>query len=74
MSTARSFTEYVKTCLDSQLWNALVRFLETVDISSLDLRPKKVRNIGEIELYDTSVQFVDVSDLPESWIAFIRNT
>lgn len=70
MSTARSFTEYVKTCLDSQLWNALVGFLETVDISSLDLHPKKVRNIGEIELYDTSVQFVDVSDLPESRIAF----
>ncbi|MCD8005187.1 MAG: hypothetical protein LUE91_05985, partial [Oscillospiraceae bacterium] len=38
--------------------------------STLDLRLNKVRNVGEMELYDTELQFVDVSDLPGAAIKF----
>ena len=45
-------------------------FLRSVDPSVLDLRLNRVRNVGEIELYETDLQFVDVSDLPGSAIEF----
>ena len=70
MAASRSFKEYVKNNLDNQLWKAMEEYLEAVDPSVLDLRLSKVRNAGEIELYDTEIQFVDASDLPGSRIAF----
>lgn len=36
----------------------------------MQLRLHKIRNIGEVELYDTEIQFVNVTDLPGSRIAF----
>lgn len=70
MKESRSFTEYVKNCLDNQLWKALEKYLAKTDPSELDLRLNKVKNPGEIELYDTDVKFVDVTDLPGSMISF----
>jgi len=70
MKESRSFTEYVKNCLDNQLWKALEKHLAKTDPSELDLRLNKVRTPGEIELYDTDLKFVDVTDLPGSMISF----
>ncbi len=52
------------------MWNAIGEYLASVELSTLDLSLNKVRNVGEIELYDTELQFVDVSDLPGSAIEF----
>lgn len=70
MKQSRSFTEYVKNSLDNQLWKALEEYLEDADASDLDLHLNRINDPGEIELYDTDLQFVDVYDLPESFIAF----
>lgn len=70
MAQSRSFKEYVKNNLDNQMWKAIEDFLSSLDPSTLDLRLNRVRNVGEIELYDTELQFVDVSDLPGSAIEF----
>ena len=70
MRQSRSFKEYVENNLDNQMWRAIEEFLPSVDPSVLDLRLNRVRNVGEIELYDTDLQFVDVSDLPGSAIEF----
>lgn len=70
MAQSRSFKEYVKNNLDNQMWKAIEDFLSSLDPSTLDLRLNRVRNVGEIELYDTDLQFVDVSDLPGSAIEF----
>lgn len=67
---SRSFKEYVRNNLDNQMWNAIGEYLASVEPSTLDLRLNKVRNVGEMELYDTELQFVDVSDLPGSAIEF----
>ena len=47
------------------MWRAIEESLSSVDPSVLDLRLNKIRNVGEIELYDIDLQFVDVSDLPD---------
>lgn len=70
MRESRSFKEFVKNNLDNQLWKTIEDYLSTVEPSILDLRLNRVRNVGEIELYDTDLQFVDVSDLPGSDIEF----
>ena len=70
MRQSRSFKEYVENNLDNQIWKEIDEFLRSVDPSVLDLRPNRVRNVGEIELYETDLQFVDVSDLPGSAIEF----
>lgn len=70
MKSSRSFKEYVRNCLDNQIWKALEEYLESVEPSLLDLRLYKVQNVGEIELYETDLQFVDVCDLPGSRISF----
>lgn len=70
MAQSRSFKEYVKNNLDNQMWKAIEDYLSSADSSTLDLRLNRVRNVGEIELYDTELQFVDVSDLPGSAIEF----
>ena len=70
MKQSRSFKEYVENNLDNQMWRAIEEFLSSVDPSVLDLRLNKIRNVGEIELYDIDLQFVDVSDLPGASIEF----
>lgn len=70
MANCRSFTEYVKNKLDNHLWTALEDYLRTVNVSLLDLCLYTIRNIGEIELYDTDVQFVNVFNLPGTKIRF----
>lgn len=67
---SRSFTEYVKHHLDNQLWNALEEYLSNLDSSALQLRLRSISDVGEFELYDTEIQFVNVSNLPGSNIAF----
>lgn len=66
----RLFTEYVRNCLDNQLWRTLEEYLTKTDPSELDLRLNKVKTPGEIELYDTDMKFVEVTDLPGSMISF----
>ena len=56
MRQSRSFKEYVENNLDNQMWRAIEDFLTSVDPSVLDLRLNRVRNVGEIELYDTDLQ------------------
>ena len=70
MAKSRSFKEYVNNTLDNQMWKAVDGFLSAVTPSDLDLRLNRIRNVGSIELYDTELQFVDVSDLPGSAIEF----
>lgn len=41
-----------------------------MDYSALELRLYNITNIGEIELYDTNIQFANVADLPGTKIAF----
>lgn len=70
MRESRSFKEYVKNNLDNQMWKAIEEYLPSIEPSTFDLRLNRVRDVGEIELYDTELQFVDVSDLPGSAIEF----
>lgn len=70
MRQCRSFKEYVNNNLGNQMWRVIEEFLSSAPHSKLDLRLNRVRNIGEIELYDTDLQFVDVSDLPGAAIEF----
>lgn len=70
MRQSRSFKEYVKNNFDNQMWKAIEVFLENEDLSVLGLHLNKVREIGEIELYDTELLFVDISDLPGTRISF----
>ena len=70
MRRSRSFKEYIKDNLDNQIWKGIEEFLNSVDPSVLDLHLSKILNVGEMELYETELQFVDVSDLPGSAIAF----
>ena len=69
-AVSRSFTEYVKNKLDNKLWAALERFFQDTEPSALELRTHKVTEIGEVELDDTDLVFVDVFDLPGSAVAF----
>lgn len=70
MATSRSFTEYVKNKLDNKLWAALEQFFQEAEPSALELRTNKVTEIGEVELDDTDLVFIDVFDLPGSAVAF----
>ena len=70
MRRSRSFKEYIKDNLDNQIWKRIEEFLRSVDPSVLNLHLSKILNVGEMELYETELQFVDVSDLPGSAIEF----
>lgn len=70
MKESRSFKEFVKNNLDNQMWKAIEDYLSSVEPSILDLRLNRIRNVGEVELYDTDLQFFDVSDLRGSAIEF----
>lgn len=70
MAKVRSFKEYVKYKLDNRLWKAVEEFLREVPEESLELRLKKVRVIGEMELDDTDIQFIDIKELDGNKIDF----
>lgn len=72
MRESRSFKEYVKNNLDNQLWKALEDHINSVEPSALDLRLYRINDdsIGEIEIYETDIKYVDISDLPGSRIEF----
>ena len=71
MSTSRSFKEYIADRFENEFEQAITDFVEDEDnISTLDLRLYKVRNIGTMEVVDTKVIFANVCDLPGSKIAF----
>ena len=70
MSKSHSFTDYVRNNLENELWTALEKFIETTEITDLDLRHYRVKEIGEITLEDIDIKNVFVSDLPGSAISF----
>lgn len=70
MKQSRSFKEYVENTLDNKLWSALEQHFQRVSPAALELRPRKISKIGEIELDNTEIKYVNVSDLPGSAIAF----
>lgn len=71
MGKSRSFREYIDDRFESEFAQAVTDFVEDKDnIRALDLRLYKVRNIGTVEVVDTKVIFANVSDLPDSKIAF----
>ncbi len=71
MGKSRSFKEYIDDRFESEFAQAITDFVEDEDnIRALDLRLYKVRNIGIVEVVDTKVIFANVSDLPDSKIAF----
>ena len=70
MSKNHSFTDYIRNTLENELWTAIERFIEATEISDLDLRHYRVKEIGEITLEDIDIKNVFVSDLPGSAISF----
>jgi transcriptional regulator with XRE-family HTH domain len=70
MAKSRSFTEYVKNQLEDILWDNVESYIKQNDIKSLDLRSYRVYNIGDVELEDIEVRFVNAFDRPNSLIAF----
>ena len=70
MTQSRSFTEYVENALDNKLWEALEQHFERVSPAALGLHPRKVNKIGEVELDNMEIKFVNVSDLPGTAVAF----
>ena len=54
MGRSRSFKEYIADRFENKFEQAIADFVEDEDnISTLDLRLYKVRNIGTIEVVDT---------------------
>ena len=64
MTGNRSFTEYVKNHFEDERYEAVKNHLSGTDPSTLDLRLWRISSIGEIELSETEIRFVSVSDLP----------
>jgi hypothetical protein len=50
-------------------YSAIESFIEE-NLDNLDLRLRKVRNIGEISLSDMEIKFVSINDLPDMKIEF----
>lgn len=71
MGNSRSFKEYIGDRFESEFEQAVTDFVEDEDnLRTLDLHLYKVRNIGTVEVVDTTVLYANVSDLPGSKIAF----
>ena len=70
MSKSHSFTDYVRNNLENELWTVLEKFIETTEITDLDLRHYRVKEIGEITIEDIDIKNVFVYDLPGSAISF----
>jgi transcriptional regulator with XRE-family HTH domain len=67
----RSFKEYVSDRFEDEFSQAIIDYIEDEkNASTLDLRLHKVRNIGNIEVVDTTVLYTNISDLPDGKIAF----
>ncbi|MDD4157697.1 MAG: hypothetical protein PHY08_14120 [Candidatus Cloacimonetes bacterium] len=64
-----SFTEYVADKFDTQLFYGVDKYIKE-NYKSMRLRLNKIRNIESIEVSDTKVKFVNVTDLPGMQIGF----
>ena len=68
-----SFQEYISKRFDNAIFNSLAAHIEEVrrnDFDRLDLRLRRIRKPGDVELYDTKVLRVDAYDLPGSEVGF----
>ena len=73
MAKGKSFTEYVKNKFDDLIWNQIEKFIacnSNNNFDSLELRLRQIEQIKYVELADVGVRFVNVSDLPNSFIKF----
>ena len=69
MSKIRSFGDYITDNFYDTISSAVEEYAEE-HIDDLDLQLNKINNIGEIEIADIIVKFVDVGDLPGTKIEF----
>jgi len=69
IATNRSFRDYVADRFENELFIAIQNFV-TENQEYLDLSLYKVRNIGSIEVADTDVKHVHVSNLPDMKLEF----
>lgn len=68
-----SFQEYISKRFDNKIFNSLASHVEEAkrsDFDRLDLRLRRIRRVGDVELYDTKVLRVDAYDLPGSEVGF----
>ena len=63
MSKIRSFGDYITDNFYDTISSAVEEYAEE-HIDDLDLQLNKINNIGEFEIADIIVKFVDVGDLP----------
>jgi hypothetical protein len=69
MAGNRSFTDYVASRFYNEFYSAIEEYIgEKPD--NLDLKLRKVRNIGNVSLADLEVKWVSVNDLPDMKIEF----
>lgn len=69
MAGNRSFTDYVSSRFYNEFYSAIEEYIgENPD--NLDLKLRKVRNIGNVSLADLEVKWVSVNDLPDMKIEF----
>lgn len=69
MAANRSFTDYVSSRFYNKFYSAIEGFIEE-NLYNLDLRLRKVRNIGVVSLSDMEIKFVSINDLPDMKIEF----
>lgn len=73
MAKEHSFADYISKRFDNNIFNSLSSYIEEVkenDFDRLDLRLRKIRKVGTVELYDTKTLKVDAYDLPGSEVGF----
>lgn len=63
------FTDYASSRFYNKFYSAIEGFIEE-NLDNLDLRLRKVRNIGEVSLSDMEIKFVSINDLPDMKIEF----
>ena len=69
MAASRSFTEYVKDKFYNKIYLSIENYIEE-NLDYLDLRLRKVKQIGYVSLSEIEIQWVSVNDLPDMKIEF----
>lgn len=69
MAASRSFTEYVKDKFYNKIYLSIENYIEE-NLDYLDLRLRKVKQIGNVSLSEIEIQWVSVNDLPDMKIEF----
>ena len=69
MPQIRSFSDYITDAFYDDISSAIEGYVEN-HIDDLDLQLNKINTVGDIEISDIVVKFVDIGDLPGTEIEF----